>query len=415
MNRTYPDKEGIHLYRQRVKNLLDAVSFKEPDKVPVGFDYISWPYGYAGVTLEEVIEDPAANARAYTRFMNDIEFDLTFNPGMYMPYTAYQALGSEVFFLCDDKCTVQHNQALHNFISDDDFDVLIDHFSYFINAYYPKKYLKAFQGTKKNAYRALKTAAQEIVKLNEFTNLVAKTALFEYQILLVGTSVDPKIDESYNLRDTMPMYFSTLDDLFDKYRGMENVFYDLVDNPEKIDRAIAAIEAYKPEMKWPDRDYSEYPLPFALAGYHVAPFLNTEQYEKYWFQGFKNRMLPFAEQGLKIFLKGEGSFLHTIERFKDFPPGSILIQLDSDDPIEAKRKLGGTQSLAAGIKTSMLSPIVYDKKRCFDHLKRMFDELAPGGGFVFYQDMPLLSPSDADPYTIQEVWDFVNNLAKGKA
>ena len=162
----------------------------------------------------------------------------------------------------------------------------------------------------------------------------------------------------------------------------------------------------------PTHEFLDKPFPMGATVYHCAPYLTPEQYDKYWFQGFKEQMLPLAEKGLKIYLKGESSFLHIIERFKEFPKGSIVIQLDSDDPIAANKLIGGYQTLCTGMRTAML--MYYDKQKVFDHIKRMFDELAPGGGFMFYQDMPLFSPGDAKPEVVREVWEFVNELSRGR-
>ena len=113
-----------------------------------------------------------------------------------------------------------------------------------------------------------------------------------------------------------------------------------------------------------------------------------------------------------LFCNNKGAFLHTIERFKEFPKGSIIIQLDQDDPYEAYKRIGGHQVLCTGLNAVDL--IAYNKQECFDKIKRCFDTFAPGGGFMFYQNMPLFSPGDAKPEVVREVWEFANECAKGR-
>lgn len=424
------NKKGVDLFNWRSKNILDATNFIEPEKVPVGLDYLNWPYGYAGVTLEDVIDDPEKNAKEYCKFMNDIEIDFTMNSGFYEPYDAYIALGSDAYSLCADKTTVQHRQAGHKFMTDEEYDILIKNFEYFSGEYMPKTHVPAFSKPKKEAYEMLKKAAIGTAKCAKVSDLIAEIAICDHQIIPLWGSGPPAAKDptnedkrserekriaSFNMRDYTSMYYAPIDYLFDKYRGMENIFIDLYENEEVLEAACneiwRTVKSKVPQI--PTNEFIEKPFPMGATVYHAASFLNPEQYDKYWFQGFKEQMLPLAEKGLKIYLKGEGAFLHTIERFKEFPKGSVVIQLDSDDPIEANKLIGGHQVLCTGMRTSML--MNYKKQECFDHIKRIFDELAPGGGFLFYQDMPLYSPSDAKPEVVREVWEFVNELSRGRA
>ncbi len=422
--------KGIELFNWRKKNILDATNFREPEKIPVGLDYLNWPYGYAGITLADVVNDPEKNAEVYCRFMDDIEFDYTMNSGFYEPYDAFVALGSDAYELCDDQCTVQQRQAGHEFMTLEDYKILIQDFNYFSNEYFPKKHVPAFQKSKEEAYQMLRKAAECTDRCTRVSELIAEKAICDHQIIplwgsgtpteTVGKSLqnlperERRIAE-YGMRMGSIMYYAPIDYLFDRYRGMENVFYDLYDHEDLLEQACLSIEKTLKEMSpsLPEEDYEERPFPMGATVFHAAPYLNPEKFEKYWFRGFKEQMLPLAEKGLKIYLKGEGSFLHLIERFKEFPKGSIVIQLDTDDPIEAHKLIGGYQTLSTGMRTVFL--MNYDRQKCFDHIKRMFDALAPGGGFMFYQDMPLYSPGDAKPEVVREVWEFVNEIARGRA
>ena len=418
MNKCYPDKSGADLFRQRCQNILDATNFVEPDKVPVGMDYLNWPYGYAGVHLDEVIHDPEANADAYCKFMNDIEFDFTMNPGYYFAYDAYEALGSDAYLLTEDRCTVQHNQATHKFMDFEEYEILKKSYHYFSGEYYPKKVVPAFKKSRTEAYEALKKAAECVDRLELTKSLITRKCVYEHQIVPLGMcpqvfGVSQEEKDAYGLRDYSQVYFAPVDVLFDTLRGMEDLFCDLIDDPDTVEEACAAIgKVMSMAPPVPDHEFKSKPFPFGFSIYHSASYLNAEMYDRFWFQGFKKAMLPAAEKGLKIYLKGEGAFLHTIERFKEFPKGSIIIQLDQDDPYEAYKRIGGHQVLCTGLNAVDL--IAYNKQECFDKIKRCFDTFAPGGGFMFYQNMPLFSPGDAKPEVVREVWEFANECAKGR-
>ncbi len=43
---------------QNDKNINDALNFIDPQKIPVGIELITWPFGYAGVTYKQVMNKP---------------------------------------------------------------------------------------------------------------------------------------------------------------------------------------------------------------------------------------------------------------------------------------------------------------------------------------------------------------------
>lgn len=418
---------NINLFNQRIKNIVDSMDFREPERVPVGFDYLNWPWAMTGTTLENEIEDPEQCAEKYCSFMDEISFDFTMNSGDYESYNAFAALGSEKYTLCSDRCTVQHNQALYHYMEDEEYPLFIDDYHYFKNEYWPKRNIPAFSKSKEDAYRMLKEAAKCVRDSNEFKRIVAEKAVRDHSILVVGMGGaeairslkaqgefdQGQIDEKYLCDDFVGgMYLSNMDTFFDSYRGMMKTFEDLMDCPDQVDAAMAAMERERiEEMKHmpPLPKVPPHAMPPAMTLYNCECFLSPQQYDKYYFQGMKKALLPLAEAGKKIYLKGEGKFKHTIEYLKEFPKGSIIVQIDDDDPQEMKKLIGDYHTICSGMKTALYA--IGDVKKCKDHVKRSFDTLAPGGGFLFYQDKPLLSPADGDPEVVKEVMAFVNECA----
>ena len=421
------NRKGVELFRWRAKNLLDATSMREPEKIPVSLEVLTWPYRYAGTTLKDVIDDPVKNAEAYCRYMADYEYDFALGAGNYVPYDAFLAVGSEGYKLHTDNTTVQHTQANQHFITDEEYKILINDYSYFANEYFPKKTVPAFKKSKREAYEMMKKSAECIVRHEKMLDIASRKAVFEHQIIPVAvpapipTEEDEarvraqgyaSVKEAYNFRPFTKMFYAPIDLLFDSYRGMMDTFEDLMNNEEVLEKACETI-LNRPDPMPPmplDFDYTQAPLPFGAGVYHIAAFLNPEQYDKYWFREFKRQMLPYAEKGLKIFIKGEGAFLHIIDRFKEFPTGTIIIQMDLDDPVEAKKHLAGSQTVYGGLIPAQL--FHYHKDKVFDRVKKIIDECAPGGGFLF--NVPCGFPTDVEPEVAMEVLNFVNEYGTKK-
>jgi uroporphyrinogen-III decarboxylase len=47
------------------------------------------------------------------------------------------------------------------------------------------------------------------------------------------------------------------------------------------------------------------------------------------------------------------------------------------------------------------------KEECTQYAKKILDDCAPGGGYIFATDKPLLSLSDAKPENLKAVLDLV--------
>ncbi|MDR2957526.1 MAG: hypothetical protein LBU61_05010, partial [Coriobacteriales bacterium] len=110
------------------------------------------------------------------------------------------------------------------------------------------------------------------------------------------------------------------------------------------------------------------------------------------------------------FLKGEGHFLNTIDRYRRFPKGSVVFMLDQDDPFEAYKAIGDWQSLATGITVDLLQ--IGSVQQCTDFVKRAFDTFAPGGGFIFMPNKPLLCADDAKTENLIAVYETANELSR---
>jgi hypothetical protein len=160
----------------------------------------------------------------------------------------------------------------------------------------------------------------------------------------------------------------------------------------------------------PDPALATAPFPLATTVYHSECFLSFKDYDEFYFKPFKETFGPYMEKGAKFFLKGEGSFIRTLDRFRQLPKGAIVIMLDQDDPFEVYKEIGDWATLATGITADLLQ--YGTKQQCIDYVKKSFDTFAPGGGFIFMQNKPLLCAHDAKTENVLAVYETANDLKK---
>lgn len=384
--------------KENDQNLIDALNFREPKKVPVGIEIVSWPFGYAGVTYKEVMDNPKVAADSYLKFFEDIEIDYMWsNPGVSKPIKAFEALGSNNFFLANDDTTIVHAQTNSNPMQADEYDEFIKDPYYYTDEILMKRKLPALNGLKDEAYAALITALKEYRVCQQMNDLIAEG------IKAKGITI---------LAKDGPKYSVPLDLLFDRVRGIKDTLIDLRRRPEKVKAACDKI--FEIDMANMDKKPSDYErregLFCGLTVFHSACFLNLKQYDEmfmsYLIKGFK----PFMDVGVHMFLKGEGKFIEKLHKFRELPKGAMVIMLEEDDPFEVYKEIGDWATLATGMKTGLLK--YGTKQQCIDYAKKCYDTFAPGGGFIFMLDRPLLGVHDAKPENVVAVYEFVNEYGK---
>jgi len=80
LRRTAMSKSAEEFFEERERRVSDAVALKEPDRVPVMVLSGFFPARYAGITCEEAMYDFEKVMRAWTKFLQDFQPDMTDNP-----------------------------------------------------------------------------------------------------------------------------------------------------------------------------------------------------------------------------------------------------------------------------------------------------------------------------------------------
>ena len=384
----------LSLAAERQRNLVDALCFREPDKVPVGVEVLLWPLSYAGLRYADTCGDPATTAEAYVKFLDVISIDCYWGGLITRPVKAYQALGCYNYDFSSDGNTIIHLQPSIEFMGADEYPQLIaDPVGY--HGKLLKRRCKALQLPREEAYEKVKEALCEFRTYTETNRLIRKYLDQRGVIQLVDAPV---------------RFDSPISAIFDRYRGMRDTLVDLRRRPEEIRQACASLKNLtKKEVEKLDVAALSDPYPLGFTGYHAECFISPPQFDEFFFEPLMELFMPFLEAGKKIFLKGEGTFINTVDRYRKLPKGSILMMLDEDDPFEMYKAIGDWQPLATGITADLLR--LGTKDQCVDFVKKCFDTFAPGGGFVFFPNKPLLCAGDAKLENLIAVYETANELS----
>ncbi|KPU42506.1 uroporphyrinogen decarboxylase (URO-D) [Oxobacter pfennigii] len=383
------------LREARKKDIAATIEFKEPTRVPVGIEVITWPIAYAGYKTEDVIQDPDLMVEAYTKVFDNLYLDCTtMLNGINMPIAAIKALGSDGYVVSKDGVTIQHVQ--NTVMREDEYPKLINDTRNFMLNELPLRKFKKLTGSDEEAYAALK----ESIRL---FNIQSKG----------NAKIAETIDKKYGVPNiTGPGGQSPpLDVLFDVVRGFKETIADLRRRPKEVEAALEALYEFGKPANTEEVVAKNQPFPFAMTALHTTPFINKKQMDEYWWPYMKKIVQRVVDAGGKFYIKGEGNTSVIYDYMKEFPKGTFVLHLgEEDDVYEAYEKIGDLSVICAGLSPVQMKYL--SKEKCLDEAKRIVDTLAPGGGFIWMPNRPLLCADDVNVDNLFTVYSFVHEYGK---
>ena len=378
------------LHDARVQDVIATCSHIEPSVVPVMANVLTWTIGYVGGNTNELLDNPDKLPEVYVKFFEDVYFDVNFMFGLSTPIRALERMGSDAFFVSKDNHTIQHKENCA--MEAADYPALIeDPMHFLINILGPRKF-PALRGSKEEAYQALIDVALNIDKWAAANAKCAAFAKEKHGIvsMLGGHKVYP-----------------TMDVIFDRLRGMAGCLTDLRRNREHL---ISATEALRPLYgKLAQNVTGEFP--YGPCTLHCPTYLSKRDFDEVFWPSMRDMLLEVYNRGSKTVLFMEGEWERHYETLlNDLPKSSILCLLEDDDIVKAKKLIGHKFTILGGVKTDKLR--FGTKEECIDDAKRILDECAPGGGFIFTTEKALCAHGDVNDSNLIAVNQFVHDYGK---
>lgn len=384
------------LREQRTDNLLKAVNRQEGDYVPVLANPGTGIVGYSGMTLRQAMESEDKFVTAMTKIFDDLYCDTTVTPAPTATPNCKDIMGFAQFQIGPDDTTIEHVQRIY--MEGTEYPELCADFNGFIkDILLPRKYPFLFSDDIDSVKSKIK-AVQDDFMYVYFTLCGALSGVYadKYQLADFG-------DDSFSVNPGYP----ALDVLFDTLRGFKGTMLDLRRHYDDVKRAVDVI--------WNERMAPLYEAdipfsyPFGQQVPHIPAYLNPKQFgELYWPQE-KKILEKMAAAGNKMAVILEGRWSHVLDYLLDAPKDSMILMVDDDDIFEVNKRVGHHQIIAGGAKIVDLK--MKSKDQCIDYAKRVIDEIAPGGGFIFTTDKIWNSPTDICP-NLFEVYNFAHEYSK---
>lgn len=384
--------DASKLLKERVQLYKDAARHKKTGRVLILANIWTPRIIYeVGYKLSEALFDYNKLEEAVCKLHEKYEFDYYMDFGLRNPLRIADALGNTDYIIDDNACALGYVADI-NYMEPEDYDAILENYDKFLwTRCVPRKYPKLCGP---NGKEMLKKTAKEFIKYREFAMYINEKMAKDYGVppCLLG----------------VPSFFNFYEILYLNLRGMKSLSIDLRRIPDKVkavceaQRNGRAFEKYKASAQ-PGTDMNSGPdFLIPMLGHNI---LSKKQFEEFYWPYLKE-IFDFAEKYDKIvhiFAESENSRFY--EFFKQAPKGHVVVHFENDDLFKAKKEIGDRVCLCGGMPVDLLGRGT--RKECIDYAKRLIDELAYDGGFIFSQDKMIAYPSDYNPENMKAVNEFV--------
>jgi len=401
----FKSPEAEASYKKRVTRLIDAITLKEPDRVPVIANAGHVPARYCGYTIKDVMYDSEKVVKAWRKYVNDFEHDVLPSAGAVRCGRALDILDSKMYKwpghgLSDDYST-QYLEA--EYLKADEWDAYnTDPSDFNLRTYLPRIYgaaepLRKLPPLASTGRMPAGLAAFADPDVQATFKALGEAGKEEMAWRKVLTDLDRE-----GLESGLPYFYvgfvpggAPLDNVGASLRGTKGLAMDMFRQPERL---LDYMENTVPEsieraVAW--ADMTGIPIIFIPLHRGADGFMSEEQFHTFYWPYLRRVLIGEIEEGLVPLLFAEGGYNTRLEIIKDLPKGKVIWLFDQTDMTRAKEVLGDYACIMGNISTSLLVTGTPDevKVRC----KKLIETAGKGGGYI-------LSPgATADDSKVQNI------------
>jgi hypothetical protein len=401
------DNTPEQLYQGRTKRLEDAVRLKVPDRVPFFLFSGYLPAKYASITLEEKY------VAACKKLVLDFAPDLYFNAG-----SPVKTTGATLDAL-DMRQIKWPGRGLHanapfqfieaEYLKADEYDALLgDPSDFTIRTYLPRVY---------GALEALGKLPPLSWMLLGYITTGLVSAIIDPEILAALESLAEAgraAAEWAALENALDAEMASLGfpvlagsgtfaplDFVGVIRGTRGMMLDMFRQPDKLLELLDKFLPITIDTGLALAAISGNPRVFMSVNRGADGLMSPEQFETFYYPGFKKVVLALVDAGLTPCIHFQGCFDSRLEYFTELPKGKILGLFDRTDVFKAKEILGDTMCIGGNMPLTLLRTGTPEQIK--DYAKKLIDVVGKDGGFVMTANTVM---DDANPELVKGWIDF---------
>lgn len=382
------------LAQERLGLLKNAITGKQKNyRIPHRANLWSWKFLDAGYTVTQALYDYDALEKVMRHCAETYPFDMLAETGWRNPIAVTSVLGNDEYIINDKTSSISLKDQC--FFSEDDYKALIENpAKYLWEEFAPKKY-KLLQ--KDENSEELKAFMAKRTEFMSFIGEINKMLVLEY-------GVPAPVD----LTSPFDQWGNGFELLFCSIRGIKGLSMDVRRRPNEVADAIEALNnlfvypRYNAANKTVGTSKTAaFDTLLVMLGQTI---LSPKQFERFYWPYLKS-VFNYIDEYEKIgYIFAEGENARFYDFFNDVKPGTFGICSEMNDVFEMKEKIPN-MSIAGGMSVELLGQAT--PQECVDFAKKLIDELAYDGKYIFSQNKMISFPYDCKSENLKAVSDFV--------
>jgi uroporphyrinogen-III decarboxylase len=381
-------------YQRRVQMLIDVITLKKPERVPVCPAMGFYPFAYAGVTPQEAMYDYGKLAHALRKFHTDFLPDTMAGTSLYgsgkvleiLDYKLYRWPGHGVPSHEPYQCVEDE------YMRAGEYKPLInDPSDFFLRNYFPRVFGPlgplSMLGPLTDILElpsvgpamipfGLPQVQEALQKLLE-----AGRAAFEW--IQACRAIDRETISTLGLVGLMGGFTKAPFDIVgDTLRGTRAIMLDKFRQPKSV---LAAVERFVPlaiAAGVHSAKNSRSPVVFMPLHKGADSFMSNKDFQTFYWPTLKAVILGLIEEGLIPYLFVEGAYNKRLDTITDpdIPAGRTIWVFDQTELREVKKRFTGWACFGGNVPSSLL--IAGKPEEVKTHVQRLIADVGQDGGYI---------------------------------
>jgi len=381
-------------YERRVQMLIDVITLKKPERIPVCPGMGFYPFKYAGITSQEAMYDYEKLAFALRKYQTDFSPDSMASGTLYgsgkileiLDYKLYRWPGHGV------PADEPYQCVEDEYMRADEYTALINDPSDF----FLRKYLPRILGSLAPLSRL--STLTDILELPSVGAAMVPFGLPEVQqalrkLLEAGQAA---LEWIQACRELEREFISTMgltglmggftkapfDAIGDTLRGTRAVMLDKFRQPKAV---LAAAERFVPlaiDAGVQTARNSRSPVVFIPLHKGADSFMSTKDFQAFYWPTLKAVIIGLIKEGFIPYMFVEGGYAKRLDVITDpdIPPGRTIWVFDQTDLREVKKRFTGWACFGGNVPSSLL--IAGTPEQVKTHVKQLIDDVGRDGGYI---------------------------------
>jgi uroporphyrinogen-III decarboxylase len=379
-------------YQAREKRVMDALSLRKPDRVPIACFDQYFILSQVGITSGEAFYDYTRAYKVYLEEVVKFKWDMFTIPGNF-PGSVAEILGLKSYKWAGYNlpATKELQYVEKEYMLADEFDLFLkDPGDFTVRTLLPRM-AEGFEPF--TNFPPLLYMSDTYAPISEIASMAGRPEVRKMLEKLIRAGeemnkfeaalsqlVQDLTERGFPLIDDRVIAYAPFDWISDFYRGIKGSMLDMYYQPDKLKAAIDLVAPTIIDFSIKTAQDLQTPYVFIPLHRGADPFMSNDQFGEFYWPGLKELLLAIIDAELIPLPYWEGSYTNRLEFLAELPPGKVWGHFEVIDLKKAKEIIGDVHCFWGNVPSQIL--ISGTPEQTSDYVKELIDTFADNGGLI---------------------------------